>query len=171
MLSQNKDTIITKDIHCPYCDSDHALFINRTESKKISLQLPAFGLKTILSMLYLSVLYVWIHGYKLIEAKKKIENVTYGFCPYCGNGYSMAPPESVKAEAEEPKFYRIRENKAIMGMCIGISEYTGISLLWVRILTVIYGLTIIGALLYFLVSICVPFKEDAENSITNTEEK
>ena len=171
MTSTNKDSIIVKDIHCPYCNSEHAILINRAESKKMSLQLPSFGLKTILSLLYLSVIYVWIHGYKLIELKKETENVTYGFCPHCGNGYSMAPPESVKEETKEPKFYRIRENKVIMGMCKGISEYTGISVLWVRILTVAYGLTFIGAILYFLISICIPFKEISDNDTVLTEEE
>ncbi len=161
MSSPNKDnSIIVKDIHCPYCDSDNALLINRAEAKKVSLQLPAFGLKTVLSAVYLSLVHVWIHGWKLIEAKKEIENVTYGFCPNCGNGYSMSPPESVKAEAEEPRFCKIRDGKVIMGLCKGISEYTGISILWIRIMTVIYGLTIIGALLYFLIGACIPFQDE-----------
>ncbi|MBQ1390018.1 MAG: PspC domain-containing protein, partial [Clostridia bacterium] len=93
------------------------------------IQLPAFGLKFILSLIFLSVLHVWINGYKLIEAVKEINNVTYGFCPECGNSYSMAPPEAIKEEVKEPKFYRVREGKAIMGFCTGVSKYTGIPLL------------------------------------------
>ena len=99
-------------------------------------------------------------GYKLIEAVKEINNVTYGFCPECGNSYSMAPPEAIKEEVKEPKFYRVREGKAIMGFCTGVSKYTGIPLLWVRIMGVFYGITLVGIALYFLISICVPFEED-----------
>lgn len=163
IMSQTKDVVILKDIHCPYCDSENALLVNRAESKKISLQLPAYGLKTVLSLIYLSPLHIWVNGYKIIEAKQEIDNVTYGFCPHCGNGYSMAPPEYVKEEIKEPRFCKVREGKVIMGMCKGISEYTGISILWVRILTFFYGLTVIGALLYFLVGACVPFKDEIED--------
>ena len=52
-----------------------------------------------------------------------------------------------------------------MGMCTGISEYTGIPLLWIRIMTVFYGLTVIGAILYFLIGACIPYKENAEEGI------
>lgn len=157
---KENSNIILKDIHCPFCGSEKALLLSRTTSKKISIQLPAFGLKFILSLIFLSVLHVWINGYKLIEVVKEINNVTYGFCPECGNSYSMAPPEAIKEEVKEPKFYRVREGKAIMGFCTGVSKYTGIPLLWVRIMGVFYGITLVGIALYFLISICVPFEED-----------
>lgn len=160
MSSTNKDTIITMDIHCPYCNSEKAILIHRTESKKFSLQYPAYGLKAILSILYLSFLYMWVQGFKIIEIKRESENVTYGFCPNCGNGYSMAPPESVKEENEEPRFYKIREGKKIMGLCKGISEYTNIPLVWIRIMTALWGLTIIGTVFYFIIGICIPFKDE-----------
>ena len=67
---------------------------------------------------------------------------------------------NVKEEVKEPKFYRVREGKAIMGFCTGVSKYTGIPLLWVRIMGVFYGITLVGIALYFLISICVPFEED-----------
>ncbi len=163
--SNNNGNIIVKDIHCPYCNSDNAVLLNRTTSKKISLQLPAYGLKFIFSLLYLAFVQMWINGFKLIEAIKVIDTVTYGFCPKCGNTYSMAPPEVIKEETEEPKFCKVKDGKVIMGLCKGISEYTGISLLWIRIMTVFYGLTVIGAILYFLIGACIPFKEDAEESV------
>lgn len=166
MSSPNKDnSIIVKDVHCPYCNSNNALLINRAEAKKVSLQLPAFGLKYILGLLYLSFLYIWIHGIKIIEAKKEIKNVAYAFCPNCGNSYSMAPSESVKEETEEARLYKVRDGKVIMGLCKGISEYTGISILWIRIKTVIFGFTIIGALLYFLIGACIPFKDELDSEM------
>lgn len=168
MISQqNKDNIILKDVHCPYCGSDNALLLNRAETKKVSLQLPAYGLKFILSIIYLSVFYTLVNGYKLFELVKTINNVTYGFCPKCGNTYSMAPPNHITEENQPPKFYRVKDGKVVMGLCKGISEYTGISLFWIRIITVIYGLTVIGAIVYFLAGACIPFGEDAEKGLEN----
>ena len=167
MILNHDDNVVLKDIHCPFCNCDHAILLNRSVSKKVSIQLPAYGLKFVLSLLYLSIVHIWINGFKLIEAIKTIENITYGFCPECGNSYSMAPPEVIKEENVEPKFYKIRDGKVVMGLCRGISEYTGMSLLWVRIMTVIFGLTVIGAILYFLIGACIPFKEDVEDDIAN----
>ena len=160
--NNSSNNIIEKDIHCPYCNSDNALLINRTTSKRISIQFPAYGLKFLLSFLYLSIVHIFINGFKLIEAIKVFDNVTYGFCPKCGNSYSMGPPEAIKEEVQAPKFYKIKDGKVVMGICRGISEYTGIPLLWVRITTVLYGLTFIGTIFYFLIGACVPFKEDAD---------
>lgn len=157
------NNIVLRDIHCPYCNSDSALLLSRVSSRRFSIQLPAFGLKFILSLLYLAIVQIWIYGYKIIETTRHMEYVTYGFCPHCGNSYSMAAPETIKAETEAPKLYRVREGKAIMGLCRGISEYTGISLLWIRIMTTLYGVTVIGAILYFLIGACIPFREDVED--------
>lgn len=162
-LRQNTDeTVIEKDVHCPYCDKDEALLISKMTSKRLSLQSPAYGLKFLLSVVYLYI-YPMIHGFKIIETTKKTDSITYVFCPHCGNTYSLGAPEVIKEEVHEPKFYRIKKRKVCMGMCTGISEYTGIPLLWVRIMTVFYGLMIIGLFLYFLVGMCVPYKDDAEN--------
>ena len=96
-----------------------------------------------------------------------IDNVTYVFCPKCGNSYSMAPPEVIKEENNEPRLYKVREGKVVMGLCRGISEYTGISLFWIRLMTVLYGITIIGALLYFLIGACTNFKDEEAEDIAN----
>ena len=91
----NIDNIIAKDVHCPYCDSANAVLLNKTSSRKFAFQLPAFGLKFVLSLLYLSIIHICINGFKLFETIKTIDNVTYVFCPNCGNSYSMAPPEQI----------------------------------------------------------------------------
>ena len=161
---QTKDSsVILRDVHCPFCNTDQAFLINSAKQKKISIQYPAFGLKYVLSLLYLAFFHIWVNGYKLIEATKGIDSVTYGFCPSCGNSYSATMPEIAKEEMEEPKFYKVNDGKVIMGFCKGVSEYTGISLLWIRIMTVLYGLTVIGAIAYFIFSACIPFKEDVES--------
>ena len=36
--NQNKENeIIEKEIHCPYCNTDHAVLLSKTTSKKISI--------------------------------------------------------------------------------------------------------------------------------------
>lgn len=163
MLNQGKGkNVILKDVHCPYCNSDKATLISTVVSKKFAFQLPAYGLKFVLSLLYLSFVQIWVNGFKFFEAIKTVDTVTYAFCPICGNSYSMAAPDTIKDEMSAPKFYRINSGKCIMGICTGISEYTGISLLWVRIMTVLYALTGIVPVLYFLVGACIPYKETAE---------
>ena len=171
LRKSQENEVLDKEIHCPYCETDHAVLLTKITAKKISIQYPAFGLKFLLSLLYLSVVQIMIYGYKLIEAVKKIDSVTYAFCPNCGNSYSMAPPEAIQEETKEPRFCKIKDGKVIMGMCKGISEYTGISLLWVRIMTVFYGVTVIGAILYFLIGACFPYKEDIDNGNINNYEK
>lgn len=167
MQKNTENNVIMKDIHCPYCHSDNAVLLSRSTSKKISIQLPAYGLKFILSLLYLSIVHIWVNGYKLVEAIKVIDNVTYAFCPKCGNSYSLASPEIVKEENKEPALYKVRNGKVIMGLCRGISEYTGISLFWIRIMTVFYGMTVIGAVLYFLIGACISFKDETAEEITD----
>lgn len=47
-----------------------------------------------------------------------------------------------------------------MGLCKGFSEYTDIPVVWVRILTVILGLTVIGTILYFILGTVAHTKDD-----------
>ena len=52
--NQNKENeIIEKEIHCPYCNTDHAVLLSKTTSKKISFLLPAYGLKFLLSLFFI----------------------------------------------------------------------------------------------------------------------
>ena len=161
---QNKESnVILRDIHCPYCNNDSALLISEKTQSVIGFRWPAFGLRFILSFIYLSLLHIWRYGFKMIEVTKERVYTTYGFCPGCGNSYSAGAPEDVKAEAYEPNLYRFRKGKVITGYCKGVSEYTGIPVLWVRITTVLFGLTLIGTFFYFLIAVCIPFKEDVES--------
>jgi len=167
--AHNRDSsIIVEGVHCPYCNTDKALLMSRKTTSIIGLRFPMYGLKTILSILYLSLLHIWRYGYKTIEVTKQRVFSTYGFCPTCGNSYSASPPEEeLKAEMKDPKFYRYRNGKAIMGYCKGVSEYTEIPLLWIRIMTALYGFTIIGTVFYFLISVCIPYKEDVEGGVVD----
>ena len=161
-LHTKQNELIERDLHCPYCGKDHAVLFSRTVSRKLSYQYPAYGLKFVLSLIYLSVLHILVYGLKFFEFVTEYNDITYVFCPDCGQSYSMNPPEVVKEQTEAPKFYRIKNGKTIMGVCRGISEYTGISLAWIHILTVLYGLLGIGVIVYLAIGICTEYKEDVE---------
>ena len=153
------EEVVLSGVHCPYCNTDDAVLISRTTKKKISLQQPEYGLKYLLCWLF-APFYAFIHGFKLIEAKRTIETQSFVFCPHCGNSYEIAPQEGMGAPAAEEKFRRIRAGKKISGVCTGISEYTGISLKWIRFVSVLYCLIGLGLVAYVLMAIFIPFKED-----------
>ncbi len=163
-MNNQQNQIIIKDVHCPYCGENEAFLISEKKSSVFSLNLPpAYGLKFLLSLIYLSIVHIFINGFKYFEFTKKTEYTRYGFCPKCGNTYPANAPAEVVEEVTNPRFCKIRKNKAVTGLCRGISEYTGISLLWIRIVTFMYCLTVVGAFIYFLVAACVPAKEDIES--------
>ena len=153
------EEIVLSGVHCPYCNAEDAVLISRTTEKKVSIQRPEYGLRYLLSWMF-APFYAFIHGFKLIEAKRTIQTQTFAFCSHCGNSFEIAPQEGVGTPAVEEKFRRIREGKKIGGICTGISEYTGISLKWIRFMSVLYCLTVIGLIAYILTAIFIPYKED-----------
>ena len=159
VMGQPKDSnIILRNVYCPYCNTNSALLISEITSSQVGLRMPAYGLKYFLSLIYLGPLIIFTKGFKTIEAIRNINHITYSFCPNCGNSYSANAPGVVKDEIKEPTFYKNTDEKVVMGLCKGISEYTGISLLWVRILTVLFGFAIIPAIAYVVIALCVPDK-------------
>ncbi|MGN0613572.1 MAG: hypothetical protein ACI4JB_06680 [Porcipelethomonas sp.] len=138
--SSNRNNVILKNVHCPYCNTDEAVLINKETANKYSLQLPAFGLKFMLSVLYLGFIHIYRYGCKLIQIVKKNDNLTYCFCPKCGNSYSLNAPAEIINENEDKKLYKIEHGKLLQGICKGISVLTEIPLLWIRIMTTIYGI-------------------------------
>ncbi len=60
----------------------------------------------------------------------------------------------------QKKLYRVNENKAIMGVCSGIAEYTGTDVGVVRIITVLIALfTGVPIILYIIIGLVLPVKE------------
>lgn len=145
VLSKNENEILMRDVHCPYCNTDKAILFKKTSKKRLSLGSPAYGLKTLFSILYLGFIYIFVKGFKFFDLTKEIENINYAFCPNCGNSYSLQPTIDISTETEEPHFYRIKTGKVVFGFCKGVSEYTNISLAWIRIMTVIYGILVVLA--------------------------
>lgn len=166
MLNNQQDQIILRDVHCPYCDANDAFLVSEKKASVISLNFPpAYGLRFLMSCLFLGFVHIIINGFKYFEFTKKTEYIRYGFCPKCGNSYPANAPTQEIEEVNQPKLYKVRKNKAVTGLCRGISEFTGISLLWIRIVTILYFFTVIGGFLYFLIAACVPAKEDIESGI------
>ena len=62
--------------------------------------------------------------------------------------------------AVQKRLYRVNENKAIMGVCTGISEYTAIDVNIIRVLFVISALMSgFPIILYIVMGVVLPIKE------------
>mgnify|MGYP001069047030 CR=1 FL=1 len=159
----NSPTIIERDVKCPFCGYEHAMVINKEDKMRTGIGLPAYGLRSLLRFMYLFIFHIAISGLRLFQITQKKDICTYIFCPECGNTVSANAPEEIKQELEEPKLYRIKTNKVVTGLSKGISEFTGIPVLWIRICNILYAA--LG--IYFLIAICIPFKEDVEAGNVN----
>lgn len=162
-MKHGSPTVVERDVKCPYCDNPHALLINKTEGAKTGVGLPAYGLKSLLRFMYLFVFHIAISGLRLFQISRKKEDTTYIFCPTCGNSVSANAPEEIKQELEEPSLYRIKTNKVVTGLSKGIAEFTDIPVLWVRICNILYA----AFGIYFLIAICIPYKEDVEEGVVD----
>lgn len=160
-MKLNNPTVIERNVKCPFCGDEHAMLINKEDGMKTGIGLPAYGLKSLLRFMYLNIVHIAISGFRLFQITRKKAISTYIFCPACGNAASANAPEEIKQEAEEPKLYRIKTNKAVTGLSKGIAEYTGLPVLWVRICNILYA----AMGIYFLIAICIPYKEDVEAGI------
>lgn len=161
MNNATTQTIIERDVKCPFCGDSHAMIISKEEETKTGIGLPAFGLHSLLRLLYLSIVHIAISGMRLFQITRKKSITTYIFCPACGNTVSANAPLEIRQESEEPKLYRIKKNKVVTGLSKGISEFTGIPVLWVRLCNILYA----AFGMYFLIAICIPYKEDVEAGI------
>ena len=149
----NEQNIIERDVHCPYCDSDKALLISEISEQRSILQMPDYGKKYWLCVIFTFGLYMLVHGFPMIEKKRVYGYTTYGFCPHCGKTYNAGVPASKVNKSKSPKLYRSLEQKKIFGICGGIAEFTGLSVKLVRIVMVLYCLGFMPAIIYFILGI------------------
>jgi phage shock protein C len=56
---------------------------------------------------------------------------------------------------DKGKLRRSRTNKALLGVCGGISEFFGISAFWLRVLFIIFAPT--SAFVYFILGVLIPY--------------
>lgn len=96
--NENAQTIIERDVHCLYCDSDKALLISELADKRSVLKMPDLDRKYWLSLIFTFGLYAFVHGFPFIEKKRVYDYNTYGFCPHCGKTYNAGVPNSIAAE-------------------------------------------------------------------------
>jgi phage shock protein PspC (stress-responsive transcriptional regulator) len=151
---QTQNSTVEKNVYCPFCQSSDAFLINHLSSQKTAFQLPDYGKKYLLCVLFTFGLYALVHGIPTFELKRTYEHTTYGFCPHCGKSYNANVPLSMSREEQrKSKVYLSQNNKIIMGLCGGISQYTGLSIKLVRLVMVLYGLSIVPAIAYFICSL------------------
>ena len=150
--TENSQTIIERDVHCPYCDSDKAMLISEIAEKRSILKMPDLDRKYWLSFYFTFGLYALVHGFPFIEKKRVFNYNTYGFCPHCGKTYNAGVPNSISAEKRK-KVYRSLKNKKIFGICGGIAEYTGRNVKAIRIAMVLHSFAIFPAILYFVLGL------------------
>ncbi|MGN0576612.1 MAG: PspC domain-containing protein [Ruminococcus sp.] len=149
----NEQNIIERDVHCPYCDSDKALLISEISEQRSILQMPDYGKKYWLCVIFTFGLYMLVHGFPMIEKKRVYGYTTYGFCPHCGKTYNAGVPASKVNKTKSPKLYRSLEQKKIFGICGGIAEFTGLSIKLVRIVMVLYCFGFMPAIIYFILGL------------------
>lgn len=106
-------TIIERDVYCPYCEDNGAFLINDMQECSDILQLSEVGCKNAALMCCTGGCWALVKGYPLIEKRKRYTFRTYAFCPHCGNIYYAEP-----AKTEE-------ESLASKGMALLKDKFSG----------------------------------------------
>lgn len=151
---KNQNSVIERNVYCPFCQSGDAFLISELSGRRTSFQLPDYGKKYLLCVLFTLGLYALVHGIPTCELKRTYEHTTYGFCPHCGKSYSANVPIAMtRAEQKKSKVYLSKHSKVIMGLCGGIAQYTGLSVKLVRFVMVLYALTVLPLFAYFICSL------------------
>jgi len=149
MNLNSSQSVIMKHMHCPYCNGDEAVLISEVTGQRTAVQLPDYGMKYWLSVIFTCGIHMFVCGFPMLEKKRIYEHTTYGFCPHCGNSYNAGVSVSVsRAELQKTKVYLNKKNKKIMGVCSGVAEFTGLSVKLVRLVMVLYALTFFPVILY-----------------------
>jgi len=155
LKNTSEQNIITRDIHCPFCQGNQALLISGITKQSSGLLCPpAFGLKYSLCVIFTFGIHCFTHGLPWVEKKRTYEYATYGFCPQCGKKYDASSPSTASQE-EAPKFHKSLHQKKVMGICGGIAEYTGLSTKLVRFAMVLYGICVLPAIAYLVAGLIV----------------
>ena len=149
----NEQNIIERDVHCPYCDSDKALLISEISEQRSILQMPDYGKKYWLCVIFTFGLYMLVHGFPMIEKKRGYHGYHAGIIHHCGKTYNAGVPASKVNKTKSPKLYRSLEQKKIFGICGGIAEFTGLSVKLVRIVMVLYCFGFMPAIIYFILGL------------------
>lgn len=86
-------TIIERDVYCPYCEKNGAFLISDMTEYSNMLQLPEVGCKNAALICFTGGCWALVKGYSLLEKRHRYYYRTYGFCPHCGNIYNADPKE------------------------------------------------------------------------------
>lgn len=99
--NENAQTIIERDVHCPYCDSDKALLISELADKRSVLKMPDLDRKYWLSLIFTFGLYAFVHGFPFIEKKRVYDYNTYGFARIAVRHIMQAFPILLQQKSEK----------------------------------------------------------------------
>ena len=87
------DTIIEKEVYCPYCEEYTAVIISETVSERHALGFPPLGCKDSILIGCTGGCWAIVNGFPLFDLKTEKENHLYGFCPCCGKSYPVLKPD------------------------------------------------------------------------------
>lgn len=60
------------------------------------------------------------------------------------------------------RLYKIRDNKMLLGVCGGVSEYLEIDPNIVRLIWFVLAFTVVGFIAYFVAGFILPFKDEIQ---------
>lgn len=97
----NNIVIVEKDMYCPYCGGNSAVFISETVREKSVKGCAALGIKTGCLLYVTGGCWAIVSGIPLMDVKKEYTTNLYGFCPCCGNTYPVVKPNQEKNVIEK----------------------------------------------------------------------
>lgn len=149
--TNNAQTIVDHNVYCPYCKSTDAFLISDVTDQSTKLQIPDYGLKYWLCVIFTFGVYMLVRGFPMLEKKRTYSYATYGFCSHCGKSYSAGvPAAAIRSEAQNDTLYLSRYERKIKGLCGGIAEFTELPVKLVRLVMVLYSLSVVPLILYFI---------------------
>ena len=92
LQTSNEQSVIERDIYCPYCQNEKALLISELVEKVSSIGAPAYGIKYLLFVILTAGIYSLVRGLPYIDKKRVYKFNTYVFCPCCGNSCAASEP-------------------------------------------------------------------------------
>ena len=74
----HEPTVIERNVKCPFCGYEHAMIISKEDKIKTGLGLPAYGLRSLLRLMYLGIFHIAISGFRIFQITQKKDTCTYG---------------------------------------------------------------------------------------------
>ena len=92
-MNNNNQVVIERDMFCPYCESNSAVLISETVGRKSVKGCAPIGIKNGCLLYITGGCWAIVSGFPLFDTKEEIKTNLFGFCPCCGNTYTVNKPE------------------------------------------------------------------------------